>query len=166
MAELILNNLPIVLFVVITVAVRLLQSRAKARRTEAPPVFASALKLDDEENYEDENRAGPEALINDARTGGASVVAQMAPPAADRSRFEALPGLSVDERPILFPPAGFEPVLREVEKNPLAAPGTIKNTVPAAAREKGGGFPLLEHCTPPQRAVVWAELLGKPKGME
>jgi hypothetical protein len=172
MAELILNNLPIVLFVVITIAVRILQARAKARRTEAPPVFASSLEPDDE-NEEAEDRAEPEALIYGARPGefsapaGKPAATRRVPKMAevDRPRFEALPGLSVHEGPAVYP-VDSEPLVREAENNTSAFPGMKKNAVPAITRKEGNAFPRLQQYTLPQRAMVWAEILGKPKGME
>jgi hypothetical protein len=171
MIDLIVNNLPVVLFVGIAIAVRVFQARARARRTEeAPPVFASSLEPDEDDTAE--GRGEPEALMYGARTGrfstpvGETAAARAAPrlAEADRPPFEALPGLSADEG--LYPQAGAAPAVREAEKNTAPLPGLMKNTVPAAARETRGRFPRLEHCTPPQRAVVWAELLGKPKGMD
>jgi hypothetical protein len=173
MAELILNNLPIVLFLVITVAVRVLQARAKAaaRRTEAPPIFASSLEPDEDEA---EDSAEPEPLIYSVHSREVSAPAEKTAAArvvlptteADRPRFEALPGLSADEGPALYPSAGSEPAVREADKIISALAGMEKNTLPAVAREDGGAFPRLRQYTLPQRAMVWAEILGKPKGME
>ncbi|MDR2258418.1 MAG: hypothetical protein LBE14_04625, partial [Treponema sp.] len=164
MAELILNNLPFVLFIVIAVAVRTLQARARARRGEAPPVFASALEPDDEEETEaDPVKPDEAALINYAQTRGASAYvaekarALMTRLAEEPPRFETIPGLNVVEGPA-FPPGADSP-----------AP-EVKKTAPAAMQEgrakRGGSFPALEQFTPPQRAVVWAEILGKPKGTD
>ncbi|MDR0623241.1 MAG: hypothetical protein LBG10_02310 [Treponema sp.] len=160
MGELILNNLPIVLFLVITIAVRVLQSRSKAaaRREKAPPVFASSLEPDEEE----EEAA---ALIAESQSGGGYIAPAAQKTAAyplwaeEDSRFDGLPGLSEEKAQAPQPAA-----------NPGAAGSEAKKNAPAATpegRKKSGGFfPPLEQLTPLQRAVVWAEILGKPKGME
>jgi hypothetical protein len=156
MAELILNNLPIVLFIVITIVVRALQTRAKAaaRRTGAPEEFASALEPDDEA----EDYAGPDEP-EEAYTAAPVKKAEFSRPPEEENRFDSIPGL-FDEKP-----QG-----PDLAAGPGPAGLAARKPTPAAAperREKGGGFfPPLERFTPPQRAVVWAEILGKPKGME
>jgi hypothetical protein len=172
MAELILNNLPIVLFVVITIAVRVLQARAKARRKEAPPVFATDLEPDEEEAGYRPRRDEAEALIDYARTRGASAAmvekAHALMAGTERPRIKITPGLSVDEGPAFYPLTDPEPAVPAAEN---LSPPSERIKKPAASmperRKRGGGFfPPLEQFTPPQQAVVWAEVLGKPKGME
>jgi hypothetical protein len=167
LAELILNNLPIVLFLVITIVIRVFQTRVKAAREEAPPpAFASALEPDDEEN-ESAFHGKPEAAAGGGVRTGETPVPAAGPvkkagfyqPAAEDPRFEGIRGLSVGITPASYTAADSEPPV----------PPAGKNT-PAAVREKSpknGRFPLRpESLTPLQQAVVWAEILGKPKGLE
>jgi hypothetical protein len=174
--EFIFDNLPIVLFIVITIVVRVLQARAKAaaRQNEPPPqVFASALTPDDDEperrlepDDDDEGvtyRPGPDetAIIDYSRTRGASAyavekartllerLAEEGPP-----RFEGLSGVSAD-KPLAPPPEAVSGFSGE------------RNSPPVRERQRlPAGFPYkLGNLSPLQGAVVWAEILGKPKGI-
>jgi hypothetical protein len=182
--EVILDNLGLVMFVIIALGVRLVQARIKAavRRKEAPQVFASDLEPDDDDEDETERFTKPdetEALIDYARTRGASdyTVAKTARLAEEPPRFEALPGLSAGmptDRPA---EAAFPELKTSVAPAPASLPSAaIASAFPetgkgaSAPRRKkdknGGRFPSgLEKFTPLQQAVVWAEILGKPKGM-
>jgi hypothetical protein len=163
--ELILNNLPIVLFIVITIVVRTLQARAKSRRTEAPRIFASGLEPDDEED----TAAGPvepeeaAALIAYAQTRGASAYAvekarTLAPPAEDPPRFGAFSGRAATESLVPEPPQAAVSAPLE-EKEQISAPAPEK-------QKRLNEFPArMKNLKPLQNAVVWAEILGKPKGM-
>jgi hypothetical protein len=169
MVELILDNLPVVLFIVIAIVIRTMQARFKERRKEAPPEFASALEPDDEE---DETSGPAEAAIQYTRSG--ELLGRAAGPVkkaessrlvnAEAPRFTSIPSLSEAKAPASGP-AVWEP-----EKPAPAVPAPIQKTAsagaPAADKNAGGFFPRLEQLSPPQQAVVWAEILGKPKGME
>jgi hypothetical protein len=183
--DFIFDNLGIVIFVVVAIGARIVQARAKAasrRQEEAPQVFASSLEPDDEE--EDEGFTEPDAtegLINYARTRGASEFTaekareKMARLAEEPPRFEALPGLNMPEgRPI----EAALPALPELKPSVLPAPlpSTVPADAPLAAERKnvpvpgrpkrsGPLFPGPEKLTALQQAVLWAEIIGKPRGM-
>jgi hypothetical protein len=167
MIELILDNLGIVLFVVIAIAARVLQARFRARQKEAPPpFFASGLEPDDDDGGDgaryrlepDEN----EAFIDYARTRGASAHAVektrfLQERLVEASRFEAFSGKTADE-PLV--PASRPAAVSAApgEKNQISAPALETQKPP-------NRFPWPERLSPLQKAMVWVEILGKPKGM-
>ncbi|MDR1278605.1 MAG: hypothetical protein LBK02_07630 [Treponema sp.] len=188
--DFIFDNLGIVVFVVIAIGARIVQARAKAaarREKEAPQVFASSLEPDDDEEDEPERFTKPdeaEGLINYARTRGASGYTvekareKMARLAEEPPRFEALPGLPVNMPPAGRPVGAALPDLPALK--PSAAPAPLSAVVPADAspveerknlpapgRPKRTGilFPGLGKLTSLQQAVLWAEIMGKPRGM-
>jgi hypothetical protein len=152
MVEFILGNMGFAVFIVLAIVFRVVQARLRtaARREEAPPVFASDLEADDDDDAE--------GLIDYARTRGASDYAvemarqQTARQAEEnRPRFEAIPALPADKPPPLLE-ASPAPVDREI--------------TPPQRPEPGRGFSLkTKKLNPLQQAVLWAEILGKPKGM-
>jgi hypothetical protein len=164
--EFILDNLPIVFFIVITIAVRILRARIKAgeRQKEPPPVFASALEPDDDDDEETAYRPGPDeaALIDYSRTRGASAYAvEKARVLLARAEEPAwLETFSADAGKRLAPefpqPAVPGPVAGRKQ-----APVPVRDT-----RKRPAGFPYKPgNLSPFQEAVIWAEILGKPKGM-
>jgi hypothetical protein len=184
--EFILDNLGFVVFIVIAIGVRVVQARAKAaarRREEAPQVFASTLVPDDDEG-EDET----EALVDYARTREASdypvekAREKTARLAEEPPRFEELPGLSVNitgrpvgaalpDLPALKPsvaPAPASLPAANPADTPLAAERKIVTSpprVPGRPKKTGALLPGLKNLTPLQQAVLWTEVLGKPRGM-
>jgi hypothetical protein len=178
MVEFILNNLPIVLFIVITIVIRVLQVRFRARQKEDPQSFTSGSEPDeddsevtfrhelDDDEAEVSYRPRPDeaaALIDYARTRGASTHAVEKARllqerlVEDQSRFEALPGLSADS----LVPASLPPVFPPSpgEKGQAFAPAPEKQKSPHGFPYKPGNL------SPLQQAMLWAEILGKPKGM-
>jgi hypothetical protein len=161
MIEFILDNLGIVFFVGIAIAARVLQARAKAHKREEapPPVFAAALEPDDDDDDDEARyRLEPdedESFINYSRTRGASahavekarILLEKAPP-----RFTDMAEKPVDISSAAAPageaPAGPPPsnAVPEAPKKPASVLGPKKRT-------------------PLQEAVLWAEILGKPRGM-
>jgi hypothetical protein len=168
MVDLILDNLPVVLFIVIAIVIRTMRARFSTRRTESSArVFASPLEPDDDDEAGD--LAGPEDYDvrgQDSALARETAAVRIAPrmTEVDRPRFAALPGLSADEAPAVSPEA--EPVVLEAEKYRPALRGMKKDALSPAAGEGGNVFSRLQGYSFPQRAVVWAEILGKPKGME
>jgi hypothetical protein len=165
--EFILDNLPIVLFIVITIAVRGLQSWIKARNRQnepPPPVFASTLEPDDDDE-EVIYRPEPDerAVIDYSRTRGASAhVVEKARALLARTeeppRFEALSGASADKRLVpASPPAAVSGPPEEQKQ--ASGPAREPRKLPKDFPYKPGNL------SPLQGAVVWAEILGKPKGM-
>lgn len=168
MIEFILDNLGIVLFVVIAIAARVFQARARARKREETPhqVFTSGLEPDDDDGDEGARyRLEPdedEGLINYARTRGASAHAvekarTLMTLMEDQPRFKAFSGKAT------------APLVPEAPRAAVSASPGKKGQTSAPAPEKQkplDGFPAkLEKLSPLQRAMVWAEIMGKPKGM-
>jgi hypothetical protein len=168
MFDLVLDNLPIVIFALIALAARVLQSRARAaarQKKESPPVFASTLEPD-EDDGEVTFRHEPdedEAFIDYAQTRGAS--------ASVREKAQALLKLAEDQpRPAGFDKAVDKPLVPAPPRAADSASPEEKNQVsPLAAVEKQkplNGFRYkLKNLSPLQGAIAWAEILGKPKGM-
>jgi hypothetical protein len=191
MIELILDNLGIVIFVVIAIAVRVLQARTRARQKEEapPPVFVSGLEPDDDDDDDSGGaryRLDPdEALIDYARTRGASAhAAELAGKKItrlleDRPPFAAFPGLSAGppaDRPAAGSPAEQAAPFTPAEKPPAASsadasfqaePDGASPSGGAPKRpEKSGAFlPGPEGLSPLQQGVLWAEILGTPRGI-
>jgi hypothetical protein len=176
--EFIFDNLPVLLIIVATIVIRVLQARAKssARQNEAPRVFASALEPDDEEEGAEQRRelAEAEALTDYARTRGASAyVAEKARALLTRLAGEETPRAGAfPGEPGEMPVKAASPALPEAEAVSTLvhapAPAMERNIVPLpgqAPKSPGLFPPRLERLTPLQQAVLWAEILGKPKGM-
>jgi hypothetical protein len=181
--EFVFDNLPIVIFIAITIAARILQARAKAaarKKEEAPPAFVPAPAPDDDNDElryrldpdEDETprpaRSDLAGLVDYARTRGASAYtiekarSLLAKMAEDGPRFEAPAN----------DPAGLPPERPPAASSADAAPLQTEagNDSPAGRAvggpEKSGALlPGLERLSPLQQAVCWAEILGKPQGM-
>jgi hypothetical protein len=181
--EFILDNLGFVVFLALALVFRVIHARTKAaaRREDPPRVFASALEPDNEEE-DDEAEAykkpdNGEGLIKYAQTRGASdymmekAREKMAPLAEEPPFFEALPGLpgNMTGRPA---EAGL-PVLPAQKNSAALAPAfpaaaDLENVShPAPGRQKKSGvlLPGLKKLTSLQQAVVWMEIMGKPRGM-
>jgi hypothetical protein len=143
--EEILNNLPVFIPLAIIIAVRIWQSRAKnsGSRREArgktffqgSPFMASpAAEADNEEEHIDDYAEMEEKKI--LTTEGTE----------EEKREEEKIFFPLADKQVHYPPA-------EAQEDPPLPP---KNR---------GGFPgISEKLSPLQRAVVWAEILGKPKG--
>jgi hypothetical protein len=161
MIEFILDNLGIVLFVVIAIAARVLQVRAKARQKEEapPPVFASGLEPDDDDGDDEARyRLEPdEAFIDYARTRGASAHAVE----KARGMLENAPArfTNLAEKPVDLPFAAAPAWEAPADPPP-------PNTAPAPeASKKPPPLLGLKQRAPLHEAVLWAEILGKPRGM-
>jgi hypothetical protein len=148
---------------------------------------------EDDEIYGQGGLTGADqALVDYSRTRGASAYAvelagkKTARPAEDRLRFEALPGLpaavpagpaaenfpaagSPAEQAAPFPPAEKPQPPEPPAVSPAAAfqaePEGPSGRVSQGPEKSGAFFPGLERLSPPQQAVLWAEILGKPPGM-
>jgi hypothetical protein len=179
--DFILDNLGIVIFLVLALGVRALQSWVKARnRQNKPPpqAFASGLEPDgDDEPFrrlepdEDEDQAG--GLIGYAQTRGASAyVVEKAHALLERliekqEQFAPRLGLPAVEAASPRAEASPKPFTPPASAPPSAAYAAPPAEASPARRRPGKPAVLnLENLAPLQRAVVWAEVLGKPRGME